>query len=275
MTVEQYRAAPGINYSRLKQILKSPAHYKADKGVEETIEMRLGSYADAYVIENRVVECVIKPSHAPGAPDDKWHGAKKWCKDWIARQKPGVEVFSEEEYERAIGMVKSLQNDPLVQAVLALCPERQKPVFAQYRGRKIKCLLDLAGRDEDGRRMIWDLKTTGDVSDEAFSKKAASMHYDMQLEMYKAALATSEDLEQPPLAGWIVQENVSPYTVRVVSAPIEAQISGLSKLDWCLEMFAKCEAANDWPGFGRMPGEKPLIKELPWPGWANKELPQL
>ncbi|TXH48891.1 MAG: hypothetical protein E6Q97_23850 [Desulfurellales bacterium] len=268
MTTQEYRAAPGLNASRLKAMLISPAHFQSDKSFDETIEMRLGSYVDAWVTENRIPPYVIKPAHKPGDSSDKWHGAKKWCKDWLGAQKPGVEIFSEEEFERALGMVNSLSTDPLVLAVFASCPQRQLPVFADYRGHKMKGLLDLVGHDENGRRVIYDLKTTTERTDFEFAKHAHSLSYDMQGVMYANILAVAESLGERPIFSWVIQESKSPYTVRVRAMPEEAWVNGQAKLDRCLELYERCIAENDWPEPGREPGEAPSIKPLPWPNWA-------
>lgn len=269
MTTQEYRAANGLNFSHLKQMLVSPAHFKADKSFDETIEMRLGSYVDRWVTEGIISPCVIKPAHKPGDPSDKWHGAKNWCKAWMAAaQKPGVEIFSEEEFERALGMVNSLSTDPLALAVFASCPQRQLPIFAEYRGHKMKGLLDLAGHDENGRRVIYDLKTTTTRTDYEFAKHAHGLHYDMQGVMYANILAVAESLGERPLFSWVIQESVAPFTVRVRAMPEEAWVSGQAKLDKCLDLYARCVAEGDWPEPGREPGDPPSIKTLPWPNWA-------
>lgn len=168
-----------------------------------------------------------------------------------------------EEWSKQSGMQRALEASPEFQGLLRICPQRQLPVFTEYRGVKIKCLIDLAGHDARQRRCFGDLKCILDASPRGFGKLAYIRHLDMQIYMYRTALALSEKLEEPPLPFWSAVESSGVPVVSNFGVPSEALESGRRKLDKCIDLLKTYQDQKDWPGYGDG------WMEPVWPRWAN------
>ncbi len=259
MTVEEYRSAPGLNFSKMKALLQSPLHFQKQEAVEETLAMRMGTAVDEWVLSGKVRPHVIKPAELDGKP---WQGNRTACKEWVKKWKAdGCTVYSQDEYDTQSAMQKALENSREFQGLLRTCPQRQLPVFAVYRGVPVKCLLDMAGQDEEGR-VICDLKTSNDASPKGFGKKAFNMDYDLQMVLYSAAVALSEGLEEPPAMSWAVVESSAAAPVSLFLVPGEALESGQRKLDRCIDSYLECMESGIWPSYGTG------FQTPEWPRWA-------
>jgi exodeoxyribonuclease VIII len=106
-------------------------------------------------------------------------------------------------------------------------------------------LIDAAGTDGVDW-VICDLKTTDDASPEAFARKVANYHYDMQAAHYKALLAAHHQIETEPSFYWIVVEKAAPFTCAVYDSS-DWITSGEDKLERALENLKECRKSNIWP----------------------------
>lgn len=266
MTTEEYRKAEGLNFSAAKWLLRSPAHFKNPPKFkeEEKPALQKGTLLHAYVLEGKELPYRIKPAFNPnGDEDDKWHGAKKWSKAWLAES--DLPAFTEDEVADQAGMRDALKNSPEFQSIAELCPEREKAVFAEYRGVKIKALLDLFGVDANGLPMIGDLKTTSDGSPKGFAKSASTYRYPMQSVWYSTAVAMSLNLEVRPGWLWVTVESQSPYAVTVYSIDDDAWDLGQRQMDYCIDLYKRCQDSGEWPAYGNG------IQRLQLPKWALED----
>lgn len=251
----------------MKPMLLSPRHFFAGpKDVEETIAIRLGTAVDEWILSGKVRPHLIKPAELNGKP---WQGNRKECKAWVKEQKEaGISVYTQEDYDRQMAMVRALESSSEFQALLAACPERQVPVFAKYREVDLKILIDMAGYDDNGNRILGDLKTSLSASPRLFAKKAATMDWDFQIATYSTVLGISEALESQPGLFWAVAESTKAAPVSIFSIPAEAYESGMRKLNRCIDLYKKCTESGEWPGYGKG------FQTLPWPRWASGEADQ-
>lgn len=263
MTLEEYRSHSALNFSKMKWLLHSGQHFMAmkDREVEETIAMRMGSAVDEWILSGKVRPHAIKPAELDGKP---WQGNRTACKQWVAARKAeGMTVYSQEEYDTQSAMQRALEASPDFQSLLEICPERQLPVFANYRGVELKILIDLAGHDRSGRRAFGDLKTSVSASPREFAKKAARMHYDLQQALYAAALGVAEFLEDEPAMFWAVVESTLAAPVSIFAVPRDAMGSGMRKLNLCIDRYKEGMETGQWNGYGRG------FLQLEWPRWAD------
>jgi hypothetical protein len=268
MTVAEYRAAPGVHFSRLKLILQSPAHYANPPVFEEDGNTALvqGTILHAYILEGKELEYVVRPKFDPEKPEERWHGGRKSCKAWEAAQT--LPILSEEDIADQVGMRDALKRNAVVQEILGMCKERERPVFANYRGVGIKALLDGAGYDNSGNRVIFDLKSCLDASPKAFSKAVSQRKYPLQCSLYMNALALSEGLEQRPAWLWIAVENRRPYNVAVYTPTPDHYAAGQRMLDYSVDTWKRCTETGVWPGY-QVEG----VHELPFSKWDDFEAP--
>jgi len=261
MTIEEYRSHPALNYSAAKLLIsKTPFHFiKASEAEKEdpSVYMRMGT-AVHELLEDKQTEYVIRPDVHPET-NEVWHGSKKWCKEWKAAQT--LQVFTSEEIGKILGMRKALEDNPIFQMLLNHCPEREKPVFGTYKGVQLKALLDMAGYDKSGKRMIVDLKTTDDASASGFGRKAKSLLYQCQAVHYTTVLSMAEQLEERPMFIFAVVESSFPHAVAFHGLPQEAWDDGQEKFDRYVDTYKNCMETGIWPAY------EYGIQTLDWPTW--------
>lgn len=261
MTPEEYRAHPALNFSRAKLLLQSPAHFAAGAQIEPTTAMASGTLVHAYSLQGIKMPYVIRPDNDPET-GEKWHGQRKGCKAWMAAQT--LPVFTAEEVADQAGMVAALEASEEFQSISKLCPVRERPAFATYRGVELKALFDMEGVDAGGAPMICDMKTTADGSPEGFARSAVKYRYALQGVWYSTVLALEKSLDARPGFLWITVESSAPYNVTAYSIPDEAWDAGQKQLDRIIDIYLQCQETGVWPGYGTG------IQQLPWPRWAQE-----
>jgi exodeoxyribonuclease VIII len=240
MNLTEYRAHPAVNFSTLKAILKSPAHYQAALAEDrkETPAMLMGTLAHSMTLEGAMLRDIaaVKPAGMNLATKD----GKAWKAEC-----GHLPIISADDAAALSGMAASVRGNPHAAAMLAGCQHRETPILASIRNVECKGLIDAAGTD-GAEWVILDLKTTDDASPEAFARKVANYHYDMQAAMYKALLATHHQIETEPAFYWLAVEKTAPYTCAVYDSS-DWITSGEDKLERALETLKECRKSNFWP----------------------------
>lgn len=258
MTAAEYRAADAVNFSSVKHILTSPAHYRAalEEDRKETPAMIMGTMTHSVILEGMPLSkvCAIKP------PDLSL--ATKEGKAWKA-ENAGKPIISDGDAEAIVGMAQAVAANPHAMAMLKACPDRETPLFANLAGVECKALIDAYGTDGH-EWVVCDLKTTDDASPDAFSRKVMGLHYDMQAAFYCEILARNYQIENPPHFFWIAVEKTAPFTCAVYSA-IEWMETGEEKVRRALETMKECRASGEWP----QPWSG--INILKQPAWAKQQ----
>lgn len=247
MTLAEYRSHPAVNFSTLKAILTSPAHYQAalSEPRKETPAMLIGTLVHSVILEARELPDIaaVKPDGLSLATKD----GKAWKAEIAARNLP---IISADDAGMIRGMAETVQQNPDAAAMLAVLQSRETPIIANLHGVECKGLLDAHGVSADPtygvRHCIMDLKTTDDGSEHAFARNVARYHYDMQAAMYSDLLGIHENLENPPWFGWLVVEKSAPYTARVWDASDWIE-RGRDKLIRALDALQECRESGTWP----------------------------
>lgn len=286
MTTDEYRVAPGVNFSTLKFLVppSKPAHYQAalTAETEPTMDMEMGTLIHAAVLEGKEPAHVVRPSTYPAPATHErvkkgeikagdsipWSGNAGVCKAWMKEQKDaGRVVLTEDADLRQITMTRHLLAHPLFASALQCSVATEEPIFATYRGVECKCLLDLRVmlRTPVRRMCIIDLKKAVSGSPEGFGKIVHNRHYDLQMALYCVLLGLKLGLEEPPLWYWAVVEDsaAAPVTMYNADAWLE---SGQRKLDAAITLLLECRESGVWPAYGE------TVQELPRPAWADKSL---
>lgn len=123
-----------------------------------------------------------------------------------------------EEKKRILGMINSLNSNPAVRKIMALCPVREKRRGAILNQTKIKLT-----PDAHGQRIMMDLKTTICSNLEEFVDSAIEYGYFRQGKTYSLAVGTKEYWivgiqKEPPYRVFLVLINGPEYreTMRYV-----------------------------------------------------------
>jgi exodeoxyribonuclease VIII len=253
LTMEEYRARPGVNFSTLKFMRRSPAHYKwaIDHRFDGTPRMDVGSGAHT---------CVLEPDRFP-LEYAVFPGPRRAGKAWdeFAAAHEGHTILKASEYDMCLGMRDAVRSHPVAGPLLeAGQPEVCLFWTDEQTGIECKARLDWL------TTVLVDLKTTSNVDRRIFSMTSARMGYHAQLAWYRTGLrANGVDVDRVKI---VAVEASAPHDVAVFDLSDDVLFAGEQE---CAELLAKVSAgrfSGQWPG--RYPEEQAL--ELPAWAWGDE-----
>lgn len=271
VSFEEYQSIDAVNWSALKHMMRSPAHYAAErvrKPPTDTDDFRLGRAVHAAVFEPDVFRHHFVT----------WDGGSRRGKEW--------EAFTAAHVGRTIlTMQQTLQASVLAQAVrshrgamkyLAEGEPEQTLMWAHsttearesvvngvpgigfFNGQVTKC----KGRlDWIAPAAIVDLKTTRDAEPEAFGTSAWRLAYYGQAAWYADGYERVTGRRLPFVI--IAVEKAHPYVVQTYRVPDEYLEQGRELYRALLDRLHVCQRNGDWPGYSD--DELPLLP----PRWAR------
>lgn len=241
-----YRRELGENQSYLKNILISPAHYKASKKRRflPTINMEIGSALHCLVLEgeeefNR--RYVLKP-------DDVALNTKEG-KEWKSAQ-TGKTILTNSEKEKAWdsvhGMASSLLKlDWFNQDLPDYRKFNELSIYWEADGIPCKGRLDRLV-DMGDYLLVLDLKTTDCVEHSAFLKKmVGGMNYLFQSAWY--AEAASLAYNKPAKFVFAAIERTEPWTLALFEISNEMMDEGNRQIKRARQLLRKCLDSKEWP----------------------------
>ena len=250
---ESYRQIDAINYSSLKQILRSPAHYLYAKThpSEPTTAMRLGIAVHMAVLEPERFKSNYAVFDGAIRRGEKWENFKR---------KYGEEnILKTDEYESVEGMAASVAKHVNGNLFTEGSPE----VVLLWRSFEFPCKGRADWIRNDGT--LVGLKTARDASPHGFSRQAAELFYALQWGMYNTGYREVYG-EEPKRVVEVVVETAPPYAVCVYDIPKEVLLDGYSQFCQALEMLDRCQRSNNWPSYNL-----DHCVELEMPAWAFED----
>ena len=250
-----------LSYSSLKQFARSPIHYiqYLNEKFEPTDSMVLGSVVDCLLLtpdefENKylVIPKIDRRSKA---------GKEAYAEAQSRAAENNLTIVSEVQYNTAQIMVDQVSNNPEAKAILNGTTETQKKIEWKHKELPFVGYLDGAGEFHDGKKFIFDLKTTSDASLDAYTKQLINLKYDLQIAMYY--IAYQRQHFQQPLAYHIVVENKAPYSCNVFKLSDTVLEAGKRVYDSLCDKFKECMEDENWGAgyeFFQQPNQ---ILELP------------
>lgn len=247
---ETYQKIDRVNWSSLKHLARSPAHYRAvlTTPIEDTDAMRLGRATHLATLEPEKF----------AARWAVWEGGRRYGKEWDAfrKQHEGLEILKQDEHAEVLAMAEAARRDEYAGRYLR-GGQAEVAVLWQHEGVDCKARLDFAA--DVGA--IVDLKTCRDASPEAFGRSAWNLTYYGQAAFYVDGYRAATGKELPYLI--VAVESAAPYVVQTYVVPERVLDRGRALYRELLEKLAACRRTNHWPGYGQGP------MELPVPGWAQ------
>jgi hypothetical protein len=238
-----YRREIGENQSYLKNILVSPAHYKAAKKrrFPVTTNMEIGSALHCLTLEgeeefsNRFIE---KPE---GISFNTKEG-----KEWKLQNKSKT-VLARQDYENVIGMAKSLAElDWFKKDQKDYRKFNELSIYWDSDGIPCKGRLDRLV-DTGSELLVLDLKTTDSVDYNTFRKKVYSpMNYVFQSAWY--AEAASLAFGKPAKFIFIGNERAEPWSKGIFEVSDETMVDGISQINEARRRLKNCLHNKVWPG---------------------------
>ena len=196
---------------------------------------------------------VVLGSGAPIAriPEDKLavNGAASTtaAKEFIAEARAaGATPLKPAEYDQIMAMAEAIKNHPDAMRILAADgTQTEVSAFRQdpETGMWLRCRYDAINPAGIG-----DLKTCIDADPAKFARKtAAELGYFMQDAWYLDT-ARALDLTDGPLR-FVLVEKTPPHLVSVVELTTEYVHLGRTRNRAAIDLYARCRAADHWPGY--------------------------
>lgn len=255
-TFSDYRAVKAVNWSNLKHMERSPAHYRAavDGDLERPASPALafGSLVHALTFEPATVD----QFYAVEEVDRRTKAGKERAEALAAS---GRELVKPDVYARAFRVANAVRTSPLVASYLDGA-RHELTVTWTHPGTGLACKGRLDWVHEPTRTLL-DLKTARDVGRRFFGRQSASLGYVGQLGgMYRDACRYG--------LGWtperiliVAVESAPPFDLAVYQLDSQAVEYGEATVDALLARVAECEASGNWPG------AHPEVETLDVPGW--------
>ena len=258
----EYDQIQAISITRLKELRRSPQHYRYALAHPKTSDaMTLGIATHVAVLEPERFQhdfCIWERVTDAGkqAPRSGQH----W--DAFSAANPGRTVLTRAEGALAMAIATAVRSNPIALRYLETGdPEVSLDWTAADRPAKgrVDWLTTI-----DGTPTVVGLKTARDCRHFAFGAQSAKLGYHLQWGYYHDGYRALTGHE--PRMVEIVVESAAPHAVAVYSIPSDIIDQGREEYERLLALLAECEATDTWPG--PVPTEEPLTL----PSWAYPAL---
>lgn len=260
----EYDRLPRVNWSTLKLLDLSPAHYRQAllTPYEDTDPKKQGRacHLAVYEPEQFKARCVV------------FEGKVRRGKDWeeFVDRHPDDEILTEHMYETAMNVGRAVrassQAAPFISGgkgeVTVLWNYVRPPVPTEgERGFTVECKSRIDFVAE--KPALVDLKTVnrlGGAGPEAFGWTCKNLKYNTQAAFYRRAYFAATGQQLPYY--FIAAETMAPYVVQVYRATDEQLELGEQHFRQLLELYNGCRERSRWPTYSD--DVLPLEMPLPW-----------
>ena len=266
---EFYHSQPGISASGLKLIKQSPAHYD-QREFKETDATRFGTMYHTFIFENDRFYTDYTVIDQTKRPDQKHGISAKANKAWLESFTNPVTASTHEQLK---AMRKVLFAHPYAKALLT----KGESEHSYY------CDIDIGANERinvrfrpdnvrHDKRIVVDLKTAQDASEDGFKKASANFEYQLQGALYPDLMELVMDEPLGYDFFFVAQEKVVPYAFNIFQASPQFRSVGRYEYELLLMLYAYCEETGQWPGYQIFCQNRFGVNELNLPNWAVKEL---
>jgi PDDEXK-like domain of unknown function (DUF3799) len=244
MPMDEYQGLAGTSITRLKELKRSPLHYRHRLAVPlESSPLALGTAAHCAVLEpERFADQFAVWSRRSETTGTLCPRNGKW---WEAFQleNAGKTIITEDECTAALGIGAIVRADPIAGRYLA---SGEPEVVLQWdaHGRACKGRIDWLTHLDDP--VLVGLKTTRDCRAFIFGAQAAKLDYPLQWAWYFNGYSLIKGVR--PRVVEIVVESAPPHAVAVYTINEDILLKGEEEYLRLLPILAECEAAGVWPG---------------------------
>lgn len=276
----EYDATDGCNFSTLKHILTTPAHYqdalkaqeekRADEdneeAKEELVRYAVGTLTHARCLEGKDLLSLFAIKPKKDSTGRAMSFATTEGKEWKKAQT--LPILTQAQADTAQFCSDAILKDPQARAIMERCKEREHAIITQFGNVKVKMLLDAYGTDDKGTPLVPDIKTSFDNSPEGFAKAVRDRDYEMQATWYTRGVSVRYGLpeETKPTFAWITVLNKRPFIVQTYFPSPRMWRRGNRKVNRALELLLQCRQSGNWPAYGGG------LMELDYPAWDKEDL---
>lgn len=260
ITREAYDLMPGVNWSTLKHMGRSPAHYLhalQNKSTDDTDARQRGRVVHQAVFEPErfAAEVVVWPEKRVGKAYDAF-----------LERHEGKEVVTPRMMEAATVIAKAARTNPMAAKYLAggmaehtIRWTYRPPVLPNLPEWSIDCRGRLDFVSELGA--IVDLKSTRDASPSGFGREVMRYESHVQAAFYVDGYEASTGVRLPFL--FVAVEAAAPHVVQVYRVRDEQLELGRERYEALLAQLQVCRSESRWDGYAS------AEMELSLPVWAT------
>lgn len=270
MPADEYRAIDAISITRLKELRRSPLHYRhALEHPKQTGPLSLGVAAHCATLEperfGREFAVWSRRSETTGnlcPRNGKW-----W--DAFQAENAGKTIITEDECTPALALAAAVRADPVAAPYLESGEPEAAMTWTGW-GRPCKGRVDWL-TNRDGEPVLVGLKTARDCRPFIFGSASAKLGYHLQWGFYLNGYSIIKDGVRPRMVE-IVVESAPPHAVVVYRIPDDVLLQGEEEFLQLLEVLDRCERNNEWPG----PATEEQVLTLPsWVYQADDDITEL
>lgn len=247
---EPYDRLPRVNWSKLKLIDISPAHYRQAllEPFEDSDPKKLGRVCHLAVFEPEQFQarCVV------------WRGKARRGVDWEAflEEHPDDEILTEYQHETALQVGRAVRSSAMAAPFIS---GGKGEVTLLWRSGDVDCKSRLDFVSEAGA--IADLKTVnrlGGAKPETFGWTCKNMKYLTQAAFYRRAYQSVTGKLLPYYL--IAAETMAPYAVQVYQLSNAQLDEGEKHFEQLLQLYRGCRERSSWPQYSDavLPLEMPM-----------------
>jgi hypothetical protein len=266
LSFDDYQALSAISNTGLGKLAKTPATFidwlNGGKEEDETNALRVGRIAHRAVLEPDAFKAEFDSLYSVRPKGMKFNTkeGKAWKANELAKGKQIIDGEDDDFIRTAAQLIaqhpKASQMLRKGKSELSITAE-----LPEFPGLTIKCRVDFA---TEGNALV-DLKSAKDASFAGFQKAIAERKYHRQGALY-LDVCKAAGLDKKHFT-FIAIEKTRPYLIGCYKLDEQAIHEGRMEYRRLLELYAKCEAEDSWPGYSDK------LEEIGLPLWAIKNTP--
>lgn len=252
MTFAAYAQIQAVNFSSLKALARSAAHYRHGllhpRGDKDCFRM------------GRAVHMSVLQPEVFGAEFAVWpnENGRRFGKKWDAfAEEFGENILKEDEHRECMAIADSVRSNPTAIKYLTGGVAENTTLWTDAETKiPCKCRTDYAAP-----KWIVDLKTTRDASPITFGRECYRYSYHAQAAFYADGVAEAN--------GGVVRQFVivavekdPPHVCQTYHVPEVTMEAGREQVREWMRTLAQCRATDTWPAYA------PAEVELLLPDWA-------
>ena len=244
MPLGDYLAIDAMSASGLKQLARSPWHYKNQVKTEQTPAMRAGNLAHCAILEpDKLADRYVAK---PNGLDFRTKEGKAW-RDALP---VGIDVIDADQRAIASAQQLAVLGVPELAALLRT-GRGEVSIFwiDEATGIYCKARPDWMPPADGGRITPLDLKTCADESPGGFGRAAARLRYDLQAAHYTAGIESVTGLT---VAAFVFGAVSNKPPILAVPYVLTDEIREQARDERCelMDRLAWCQRENEWPAYG-------------------------
>lgn len=261
MPFDDYLAVDALSSTALKQLARSPWHYRNRVDIEPTPAMLSGTLAHCAVLEPEAMDkrYAVLPEGAPRRPTKAQWSAKnpspeslasmRWWSDFT-EQTNGRELVQFNDYALCQSQLTAITEHPDL-ANLLREGRGEVSLFWIDKATGIYCKArpDWMPNPDGKRIKPVDIKTCADESPSGFGRAAARLRYDLQAAHYTAGIEAVTKLHVDAFVFAAVSSKPPVLAVPYVLTD-EIRDQGKDDRRELMDRLAWCRRENEWPAYG-------------------------